>query len=1109
MRTIQLLLAAASAAFALSNSVTLTNLSGGQATRVITIPRYFADKEICEYPQPYTAGAPVRYWQADVRNRWRADAECAGGYVKFALVTIEVTVLGSGSATVEFRNSTLPSSGGAGLDKEEMLNFDAGAGPGVWPSRGTYTAGGIGFATSAKSMIDSDWYKVLENGPLRTSILVREGPDAAAPATTRTTSFGWQCTSNCVAPYDQAVWAQNPAYYSIRPSYVVTFYRSPGQGKGSVETDFLLDNGWMDRAQDQRIVSATLYRDDTGASACYNAPAEFVIPFRARMFETCWSADPPAIHVDLNFPYLYYSKLIPAYGPEYTVSAAAESLELNDGLYGFLSKSDQGATVTAASSPNMGRGQWVFYGMQGSGGGSRPDVALIPRWDARWLVRQSPGLLQAVLGNAKASFHAPVFYLDNSTTGVFRRGQADKAFGRAVSVDSRQTFVAGPASGTTAQDAIRSPHGDVLNTSCAAPNCMVSVPYATYGWYSVMRYDANPGNTWGHDVAHRSGNYLAAYLATGKHVFLEGIMNEASFVIAWGTPGTHANAATMYDDRWTGVFYEQGNAPRSSAWGFRTMAWAATFAIDGSVEQAYYKDRLEATLEMTRGRMNLNPNGRTCAGFNRLTETDPWKMGRCYYEAGTSNPLHEFIGVTGDGFRGSNCYCSTSRAVGAVYAQWQHQYVMTSLNHLLDLGWDVKPILEFVADYNLHLIADTALKSPLFSRQYWLPGFLGDHYDYVQSWQDVYNGKAQTAILAKPMAAGDRSITVLGMLDTSGNPSENVMDVALAGGMWLRAENEVFKVATYSGGSKTVTAVDTVADRVTIAAHGYADGETAMFQGGALDAGMTGGATCSTDRYGNRVKNCWFFVKAVDADTIELYRDAELTQKLDLTGGSSGMISARSTARIDSSCGRNNTSDYCRGQFDTQAASHAAGTTIMRLPISAYSSRDPDGDADGAHAVYYASGMSAAVDIDAKATDSITGATITAARAYEQFFGSMRWKDRFGGGVNCDRLGISSCDNPVWGIRPRHRVRDVDVVSSDDGQTLQYTAPTGDACRVGIAAEPFVSSDSSQDSKDGQAILARSFALGGLAAGKYHYRITCGPGAGTARASGTLTIGAP
>ena len=149
--------------------------------------------------------------------------------------------------------------------------------------------------------------------------------------------------------------------------------------------------------------------------------------------------------------------------------------------------------------------------------------------------------------------------------------------------------------------------------------------------------------------------------------------------------------------QWTGVIYDLGNSPRSTAWPLRTLAWAATFALDGSVEQGYFTDHLNLTLQMTQGRLNLNPNGRTCTGFNASTETDPWKMGRCFYENGsTSNVLHMFMGISADLYA-TPCYCTVSPQAAGIYSQWQHQYVMVSLSHLLDLGWDVKQILQFIA----------------------------------------------------------------------------------------------------------------------------------------------------------------------------------------------------------------------------------------------------------------------------------------------------------------------------------------------------------------------------------------------------------------------------
>src|SRR6185437_2704124 len=222
MRALGCMLLAGISCFALSNAVTVYDLTGSpQIRRVVTIPRWFAQGEICNYPQPFTGGAAVPYWQADVLNRWPADAACAAGYVKFAMVTAEVTIpattlagtqTSTGSLAVEFRGSSSASSGGAGMSQSDMLNFNTGAGAGVWPSRMTLSTGGVTFQVSAKSMISGNYYQVLANGPLRTSVLVREGPDAAAATSTRSTSIGWQCTANCTAPYTSATWANNSTY---------------------------------------------------------------------------------------------------------------------------------------------------------------------------------------------------------------------------------------------------------------------------------------------------------------------------------------------------------------------------------------------------------------------------------------------------------------------------------------------------------------------------------------------------------------------------------------------------------------------------------------------------------------------------------------------------------------------------------------------------------------------------------------------------------------------------------------------------------------------------------------------------------------------------------
>src|SRR5437764_6711146 len=87
----------------LSNAVTVQEKSGAtQTNRVVTIPRFFADKEVCQNPRPYSGGMAVSYWQADVKSRWPGDSACTGGYAKFALITVELTLTGNGATAVEF-----------------------------------------------------------------------------------------------------------------------------------------------------------------------------------------------------------------------------------------------------------------------------------------------------------------------------------------------------------------------------------------------------------------------------------------------------------------------------------------------------------------------------------------------------------------------------------------------------------------------------------------------------------------------------------------------------------------------------------------------------------------------------------------------------------------------------------------------------------------------------------------------------------------------------------------------------------------------------------------------------------------------------------------------
>src|ERR1039457_2172341 len=167
MKSLGIAVIASLPVFALSNAVTIQEKSGStQPNRVLTVPRYFAQGEICQYPQPYTGGSAVTYWQADVKTRWPADSNCGGGYVKYALITIEITLTASSNTVVEFRNSASSSSGGSGLNQAQMLAFDTGTGAGSWGAKITAGAGALSKSVSARSMIGNGMWQTLESGPL-------------------------------------------------------------------------------------------------------------------------------------------------------------------------------------------------------------------------------------------------------------------------------------------------------------------------------------------------------------------------------------------------------------------------------------------------------------------------------------------------------------------------------------------------------------------------------------------------------------------------------------------------------------------------------------------------------------------------------------------------------------------------------------------------------------------------------------------------------------------------------------------------------------------------------------------------------------------------------
>ena len=1143
---IPLLLAAASISWGLSNAITLQEKLGStQFNTVRTVPRYFAQGEICQYPQPYTGGSAVTYWQADIKTRWPGDANCGGGYVKFALITIQITLTASSNTVVEFRSSSSSSSGGSGLNQAAMLAFNTGSGAGSWGAGFSATTGGVTqtcrvgstIPCGARDMITAGFYKVLESGPLRTSVLVREGPDAATSVTTRTTSLGWQCTSNCTAPYNTSTWGNAAGYYSIRPSYVMTFYTSPtgGVSNNHVEADYLLDNGWYDRAQDQLITTIEL---DTGAAettSCYTNPAVFVIPFRSRMMETCWQpAAPGAVNIDFNRAYVTYSKVLPAYGLNWTIGSDSINLEIGSG--GSTScttdpcsfaTSDQGATTNATISPSMGWGQDNYIGF--ATGGGTPVLGFAPRWAAKYVMTFNSGLLSVLLGNAKAWFHAPYFAIESNTSNAYLTGNGALAFGRFLSIDSRPTLMTSIGNGTTTGDSPHSPHGDVVCNSsqgnwwcpvgastCTAPNCMVACSLAssaTMNWCSIYGtggsgYGTNTVNPWGLDTAHQREMFLVPYLFTGKYVYLEGEQAMA----AW-TPLATAVGASPPDDlyeRWgiRGLIFDGGNTVRGMAWPMRTLGGAALISPDGSVEQAYFLQKLNNNLEAYEGEYNITngwfpPANPSCSGFNKATETVIWRMAHCYYESGWANPLHTSVqhgvGASGEGL-GPLCEGCNSSLENDGISPWMEQYHVTVMSWLRDVGFKADYLHNAIAARTMAMFTDsTFVTNPAGAIMYRMPAMApGSNLTrtgYLATWADVAAAHPSSTILNLTIGSSDTTANVLDWGDTL-NTIEDLLDMQNMSNQFYKIDSEIVQMTLISTLTATVSSVDTGTDRATATSYGLIDGQTAMVYGSPIDAGMVGNTLCRTRRPTNDHQNeCAFWIHVIDANTIQFYNDSGLTSLVNLTGGSSGLTVYQGQWTIT------------RAQLGTTAASHAKGATVAYWPVIVPVSRTVYPDS---HAYFYTTAIATALDHDLTVVDQGTGATITARRAWD-VVNQITYNQQMAGNnvSNCAAVSktLDNCDEPRWGILPRPLIRNVRIISGSGSAGFYYTAPDGNGCKVGVSATGFPSTDDSLDTADGFANPARMFVKTGLASGTvYSYRITCGPSGGAARVSGVFTM---
>lgn len=715
------------------NHVTLSSVdASAHGGFPITISRVFAKSEIAHYAQPVVRGAGTpSVWQNDVKTRWRdglqaatvtassaaspveitlsTDAFESGEWISFsgcstgsglqparaykvvrtyykhfvlmgstyggtpftgtcaaagpgpgsmrhALISFLVDVPSTGTQAVDFVDSTDQcSSGGtaacnaAALDGAGMLAFGGGA----WAITGTFTNTAVNKTINARTMLTAGNFTYWERGPAKTSVVATDA------TTARTYDFGWLASQ------------QPSTTKPLHPIIQLSFWT----GYAAVRADVILENPWPNFGQDQSY--STVLSNSAGSAYTHAVMTHYTYQ---RWRKTIWDGTAPTgVKVDLNFPYMIYSRAVPPYKLSLNVSTADSSPPTGPDI--------------------LGVGWWNQY-FPSTGG--RHDIGVFPAWYASYLYHFGVNALKGLLLNADMSGSIPIhsresenttparYFID--TNGNFRtRGDSadnfadNYTFGRVISLDAR------PGN---------------YNTYYTTDNCGVSPEGTTSGAHG-----------WTVDSAHQASFAYLPYLLTGDPYYLDELKSWATYNLFNMVAGDqaygrmHAFGILTYNLQDRGV-----------AWGIRNIGQAAvSIPDDQSTEKGYFRSKLDNFVQyydsisgITNGLFNPTTTGTAANPCpNYYTDPDPYGVAvarshvtpYCFGKNSFDGLIHNSIlGLMMPGGAGAEWMLDTAK-VDWQGSPWMTAYFVVALGHLVDLGLPVESVLERVSHLPLAVAA--------------------------------------------------------------------------------------------------------------------------------------------------------------------------------------------------------------------------------------------------------------------------------------------------------------------------------------------------------------------------------------------------------------------
>ncbi|MFZ5926185.1 MAG: hypothetical protein ACOYX1_01945 [Acidobacteriota bacterium] len=548
MRTALLMLAAMQV-FALSNAIVIHDASGAaQSSRPYTVLMLFMQGEFPSgtYPKPRINGAAAAAWQADVKSRW------PDGSVLSAFVSFLVTLSANGSAVVDFvPDVNACHLGGqsaceaAALNQAGMLNFMSGG----WNAQIRGTANSISYTVDAKTMIaNGDWQYWLR-GPVVTRVIVRKnGFDY---------DFGWQWDgSNWQAP-------SSDTYRSVHPMFELSFY----PGWNGVETGFRVENAWWTKLQTLKLKLEFLAGNP--ATPVY-AKTNYDLEAKAASSYYAWSgAEPGAVVVDRNLPYLVATRILPPYDTTIQLDSATLST--------FLSRWPANVGTDDAGRPDprscTTQNPCAYIKVDMPGTGDSDNFGILPRFqlfylyamgDSRFSVAtRKEAFDKLVVGSGDAAVTISVHYRESITGATpdsrnyldWPDDQTTPAFGRIKSISAH------PDARCNGYD-----NSGAYPAQYICPSC----PPRTH--------------TWTYNPAHWPSLFSLPYILTGRWTYLMSLQESAASWIAYDHPDYARHQG------W-GIQYV-ASEPRIAARPLRELMWAFLLSPD-SPEKQYFAGKLK------------------------------------------------------------------------------------------------------------------------------------------------------------------------------------------------------------------------------------------------------------------------------------------------------------------------------------------------------------------------------------------------------------------------------------------------------------------------------------------------------------------------------------